>query len=42
MKEFSNSNFLSENADYKLISEKRLFTHIDGGSGFYIAKLKKV
>ena len=36
------SKFLSENRDYKLISEKRLFTHIDGGSGFYIAKLKRI
>lgn len=40
--EFQISNFLSENTDFKLISEKRLFTHIDGGSGFYIAKLKRV
>lgn len=35
------SRFLSEHSDFELVDERKLFTHIDGGSGFYIAKLKR-
>ncbi len=34
--------FMNRNGGFKLICEKKLFTHTDGGSGFYIAKLKKL
>ena len=34
-------NFLSAHIDFELDYEKTLFTHIQGGSGFYIAKLHR-
>lgn len=40
--EYQISRFLAENPSFKLVSERKLFTHIDGGSGFYIAKLIKI
>lgn len=33
--------FLAENADFTLESERKLFPHIDGSDGFYIARLTK-
>lgn len=33
--------FLERHSEFKLVSEKILLTHETGGSGFYIAKLKK-
>lgn len=33
--------FLDRNKDFELICETKLMTHITGGSGFYIAKMKK-
>lgn len=35
------TNFLKTHPDFRLVAEKKLLTHIDGGSGFYIAKLKR-
>lgn len=34
-------DFLKTHQDFELILERKLLTHIDGGSGFYIAKLKR-
>ena len=33
--------FLKKHSEFKLVSEETLLTHETGGSGFYIAKLKK-
>ncbi len=36
------NSFLEKNSDFKLNCEKKLFTHINSGSGFYIAALNRI